>query len=48
LAFAAVSTVGGRVGRTFNVTSEQIRRIENRSLKRLQRLANVNRLDLAL
>jgi RNA polymerase primary sigma factor len=36
------------LGRTFNVTRERIRQIENRSLKKLQRLANVNRLDLAL
>jgi RNA polymerase primary sigma factor len=33
------------VGRTFNLTRERIRQIENRSLRRLERLAQVERLD---
>jgi RNA polymerase primary sigma factor len=36
------------VGRTFNVTRERIRQIENRSLNRLQMLARVEKLDRGL
>jgi RNA polymerase primary sigma factor len=36
------------VGRTFNVTRERIRQIENRSLQRLQTVARVEKLDLTL
>jgi RNA polymerase primary sigma factor len=34
------------LGRTFNVTRERIRQIENQSLKKLQALARVEKLDL--
>jgi RNA polymerase primary sigma factor len=33
------------VGRTFNITRERIRQIENRSLNRLQTLAQAEKLD---
>jgi RNA polymerase primary sigma factor len=33
------------VGRTFNITRERIRQIEDRSLKRLQMLAQAEKLD---